>query len=213
MSCMSHTLLLLCPSAPPLPYNPHPHPEGMHASQFLVLTSNEPLAPHKGKQCIKMTFIITHKIQVWNAGMQQFGVFMSHVVSSNQKKKKGSLGHFTFHLVARSWKVAVLSLTHCHESTSVCHTTVVKLWHFDESTVSACWYRVYDTIPSPSAIRWHILQNCQNTFEVVQIWVQAATSDRKILKLEMESLTYLIYVDTIQSGWLFVAILSKNYWI
>lgn len=46
-----------------------------------------------------------------------------------------------------SWKVSVLSLTLCHESASVCHTVAVTLWHFDESSVSACWYREYDTIP------------------------------------------------------------------
>lgn len=33
--------------------------------------------------------------------------------------------------------------------------------------------------PIPSAICWHILWNCQNTLEIVQNWVQAATAWQK----------------------------------
>lgn len=56
-----------------------------------------------------------------------------------------------------------------HADMSLCHfvTHFVKLWRFDDSWVSACWYRIYDAIPSPSAIRRHVLRNCQNTLEAV----------------------------------------------
>ncbi len=134
-------------------------------------------------ECCSKVFFTGHVLYLQN-----------HNCPGTVPEKKGSLGRFTFRLVARSWTAAVLSLTHCHEPASVCHTAVVKLWHFDESSVSACWYRVYDTIPSPSAIRWHILRNCQNTFEIVQNWVQAATADRKMLRLGMGALAFLIYV-------------------
>lgn len=100
----------------------------------------------------------------WNAAV---GYFFYECTASS-KKERGSQGQLTFRLMARSWRAAVLSLTRWHEPASVCHTAVVKQWHFDESSVSAYWCRVYDTIPSLSAIRWHILRNCQNTFEVVQ---------------------------------------------
>ncbi len=133
-------------------------------------------------------------VSVWHATV---GYFMDPVLCPQPQlcrncPEEESLGHPTL----CSWPVlekSVLSLTHCHKPALVCHTAVVKLWHFDESSVSACWYRVYDTIPSPSAIRWHILWNCQNTFEVVQNWVQAATADKKML-LGKAGLTFLIYL-------------------
>lgn len=97
-----------------------------------------------------MAFITAYEV------VQQWGIFDVPCTASpnhgcsgtSSENKKGSLGRFTTLLMTCSWKLTVLGLTHCHEAASLRHTVAVTLWHFDESSVSACWYRVYDTIPS-----------------------------------------------------------------
>lgn len=131
-------------------------------------------------------------------------------LSKNSPRKKGSLGRLTFLLEAHSWKAAVLSLTHCHEPASVCHTVVVKLWDFDESSVSACWYRVYDTILSPCAICWHFSAKLSKHFRDRAKLSASSDGWQKDAAAWNGGTRFLDVCDTVQSWSLFVGVPSKT---
>lgn len=123
----------------------------------------------------KITFVIAYKIlqcthvslTCWNATVGYFLWAMYFIVkpqlSRNCPRKKGSLGRFTFHLVAHSWKAgSVKSDTLSWACISLSHRgceTVTLWWVLSVSLlIPRIWHHSI-----PSAIRWHILQNCQNT--------------------------------------------------
>lgn len=101
-------------------------------------------------------------------------------------RKKGSPGCFSIHFMTRSWKVAVLSLAHCHELASVCPTVVAKLRHFDESSVSVCWYRVYDTIPSRLLSVGTFSETVKTLWRLCKTECKQQRLDRKMLRLQTE---------------------------
>lgn len=75
-----------------------------------------------------------------------------------------------------------------------CHTAVMKLWHFDESSVSACWYSVYDTVPSPVCCLLALSLNLSKRFgDGAKLRECAATTDRKIVQLKKEILAYVTH--------------------
>lgn len=84
-----------------------------------------------------------------------------------------------------------------------CGCEVVILWW---ALTTRCQFVVTKNMTSLPCIRWHILRNCQNTFEAVQKTVQAATTDREDADARNGGVCHIDVCDTIRSWWLFVAI-------
>lgn len=89
-----------------------------------------------------------------------------------------------------------------------------RLWNCDTLMSPQCQL-VEDMTPSPSpsAISWHILRNCQNTLEMVQNWVQAANGWQGDAAARNGGARFSDIRNTLQSLWIFVGIPLQNGWI